>query len=131
MPASRRIIAAPLALCWLVLIVHASLYPFSGWRSQDMPPWSYLEAPWSPYWTGFDVWLNLLGYLPLGFLFALALARSGHTRLAWLFGLLGPALLSLLLGKSLGLSAPEMLDLGVAAFLHEVMPPAQSPASGT
>lgn len=28
--------------------------------------------------------------------------------------------LSLLLGKSMGLSAPEMLDLGVAAFLHDI-----------
>ena len=114
MPASRRTIAAPLALCWLVLIVHASLYPFSGWRSQDMPPWSYLEAPWSPYWTGFDVWLNLVGYLPLGFLFALALARSGHTRWAWLLGLLGPALLSLLLEglqSYLPQRVPSRLDL--------------------
>ncbi|MEO0002626.1 MAG: hypothetical protein RLZZ22_318 [Pseudomonadota bacterium] len=114
MPASRRTIATPLALCWLVLIVHASLYPFSGWRSQDMPPWAYLEAPWSPYWTGFDVWLNLLGYLPLGFLFALALARSGHGRWAWLLGLLGPALLSLLLEglqSYLPQRVPSRLDL--------------------
>ena len=114
MPASRRTIAAPLALCWLVLIVHASLYPFSGWRSQDMPPWSYLEAPWSPYWTGFDVWLNLVGYLPLGFLFALALARSGHIRWAWWLGLLGPALLSLLLEglqSYLPQRVPSRLDL--------------------
>lgn len=114
MPVSRRTIAAPLALCWLVLIVHASLYPFSGWRSQDMPPWSYLEAPWSPYWTGFDVWLNLLGYLPLGFLFALALARSGRARWALLLGLLGPALLSLLLEglqSYLPQRVPSRLDL--------------------
>lgn len=114
MPAFRRTIATPLALCWLVLIVHASLYPFSGWRSQDMPPWSYLEAPWSPYWTGFDVWLNLLAYLPLGFLFALALARSGHLRWAWLLGLLGPALLSLLLEglqSYLPQRVPSRLDL--------------------
>lgn len=97
MPALRRTLATPLVLCWLALIVHASLYPFSGWRSQDVSPWAYLSAPWSPYWSGFDVWVNVAGYLPLGFLLALASLRSGMSRLAWPIGLLLPALLSLLL----------------------------------
>ena len=113
MAATRRTIAAPLALCWLALIVYASLYPFSGWRSQGVTPWAYLAAPWPRYWTGFDVWTNLLGYVPLGLLFALALARSGHTRLAWLLGLLGPALVSLLLEalqSYLPLRVPSLVD---------------------
>lgn len=114
MPAHRLTLATPLAVCWLVLVVHASLYPFSDWRSQDVPPWAYLEAPWSPYWTGFDVWVNVIGYLPLGFLLALAWLRSGHRWLAWLFGLLAPALLSLLLEglqSYLPQRVPSRLDL--------------------
>lgn len=110
----RLSLATPLALCWLALIVHASLYPFSGWRSQDVPPWAYLSAPWSPYWSGFDVWVNVVGYLPLGFLLALALLRSGRRRLAWLAGLLAPALLSLLmegLQSYLPQRVPSRLDL--------------------
>lgn len=110
----RLSLATPLALCWLALIVHASLYPFSGWRSQDVSPWAYLSAPWSPYWSGFDVWVNVVGYLPLGFLLALALLRSGRRRLAWLAGLLAPALLSLLmegLQSYLPQRVPSRLDL--------------------
>ncbi len=114
MLALRRTIATPLALCWLALIVHASLYPFEGWRSQNVPPWAYLSAPWSPYWSGFDVGINLICYIPLGFLFALALARSGYPRLAWWVGLLAPALLSLLfegLQSYLPQRVPSKLDL--------------------
>lgn len=110
----RRTIALPLALCWLVLVVHASLYPFVGWRSQDMVPWAYLTAPWSPYWTGFDVGINIAGYVPLGFLSVLAAARSGYPRLAWCVGLLGPVLLSAVLEglqSYLPQRVPSKLDL--------------------
>lgn len=117
MPATRRTIAAPLALCWLALIVYASLYPFSGWRSQDMAPWAYLSAPWPRYWTWFDVWTNLVGYVPLGFLFALALARSGRERLAWPVGLLGPALLSVLL-EGLQSYLPQRVSSQLDALLN-------------
>jgi VanZ family protein len=97
MPASRRTIALPLAVCYAALIVYASLYPFSGWRIQGVAPWSYLWAPWPRYWTGFDVVANLLGYLPLGFLLALAMWRSGRAGAAWPVGLGAPLLLSVLL----------------------------------
>jgi VanZ family protein len=114
LPTVRRSLAAPLTLCWLALIVHASLYPFSGWRSQDVPPWAYLAAPWSPYWTVFDVCINVVAYLPFGFLLTLALLRSGRVYLAWLGGLLAPALLSLLLEglqSYLPQRVPSRLDL--------------------
>ena len=54
----------------------------------------------------------MVGYLPLGFLLALALLRSGP--LAWLAGLLAPALLSLLmegLQSYLPQRVPSQLDL--------------------
>ena len=69
--------AWPLALSYTVLILYASLYPFSDWRDQGMVPWFYLTAPLPKYWTWFDVVTNVLGYAPLGFLYALSAMRSG------------------------------------------------------
>ncbi len=72
--------AWPLALSYIVLIVYASLYPFSDWRDQGVAPWSFLIAPWPRYWTGFDVAINILGYMPVGFFLALAACRTGRGR---------------------------------------------------
>ena len=72
--------AWPLAGAYALLVVYASLYPFSGWRNQEIPPWDFLFAGWPRYWTGFDVAANVVGYIPLGFLFALAFMRRGNAR---------------------------------------------------
>jgi VanZ family protein len=74
--------AWPLFLVYSGLIVYASLYPFTDWRDQGMLPWSFLSAPLPKYWTGFDVTVNVLGYVPLGFLLALTALRSGRTSFA-------------------------------------------------
>lgn len=89
--------AWPLFFFYLVLVVYASLYPFTGWRSQGIAPWSFLTAPWPSFLTTFDLVTNFLGYVPLGFLLALAVARSGGGRWAWVLGMLVPALVSLLM----------------------------------
>lgn len=82
--------AWPLALALVCLIVYASLYPFTEWRDQGISPFHFVVAPFPKYWTGFDVLANLVGYAPLGFLLALAGARSGRVRwpvaTAWLAG---------------------------------------------
>ena len=72
--------AWPLALAYASLIVYASLYPFSEWRNQGIVPWAFLSAPWSRYWTWFDVVSNVLGYMPMGFLLTLSALRTGRTR---------------------------------------------------
>lgn len=72
----RQTTAWPLFWIYAVLIVYASLYPFDNWRFQGLWSWTFLMAPWPRYWTGFDVFSNVLGYAPLGFLLALALHRS-------------------------------------------------------
>ena len=88
--------AWPLAAIYAVLIVFASLFPFTGWRAQGLEPWMFLAAPLPPpYWTGFDVTSNLIGYAPLGFLLALALLRTGWTRGAVWWAALAGSLLSL------------------------------------
>jgi VanZ family protein len=85
---ARKTSAWPLAWAYVVLVVYASLYPFGPWRDQGLAPWAYLFAPWSPYWTAFDVVTNWLGYLPLGFLVTLGALRSGEGRWALARGVL-------------------------------------------
>ena len=76
--------AWPLALTYTALIVFASLFPFDGWREQGIDPLVFLLARIPPpYWTGFDVVTNLVGYAPLGFLLVLGLLRSGWRHVLW------------------------------------------------
>jgi VanZ family protein len=72
--------AWPLAGAYALLIVYASLYPFTGWRNQEIPFWEFLYAGWPKYWTGFDLAANVAGYVPLGFLLALSFMRRGQVR---------------------------------------------------
>lgn len=115
--------AWPLALSYAALIVYASLFPFSGWRDQGLAPWSYLSAPWPRWWTGFDLGINVVGYLPLGFLLAVAVLRSrpawrAGTAVAVAVGGLGGAALSFVmeaLQSYLPARIPSNLDLGLNA----------------
>ena len=67
-----------LALAYLLVIIHASLQPYHGWR---MPPdeiLRFLVAPWPRYITFGDIIVNLVAYIPLGFLLSVGCgARSG------------------------------------------------------
>ena len=69
--------ASPVAraalLAYLLLIVYASWFPFSGWRSSGLSPFAFLNLQPQRYWTGFDVMVNVVGYMPLGVLLVLAL----------------------------------------------------------
>lgn len=62
----------------LALVVYASLYPFEGWREESPALSQWLLSPWPRYWTGWDLWVNWLGYLPLGAAWGLAVARRHH-----------------------------------------------------
>ena len=81
--AARKTTALPLALAYAALIVYASLYPFDHWRDQGIAPWAFLSAPWPKYWTGFDLGVNVAGYVPFGFLVATAVLRGGVATGAW------------------------------------------------
>ena len=69
--------ASPVAraalLAYLLLIVYASWYPFSGWRSSGLSPFTFLTQHMPRWWTGFDVMVNIVGYMPFGVLLVLAL----------------------------------------------------------
>lgn len=75
--AQARPRASPVAraalLAYLLLIVYASWFPFSGWRSSGLSPFAFLNLQPQRYWTGFDVMVNIVGYMPLGVLMVLAL----------------------------------------------------------
>ena len=73
---THRSSATALALLYVLLLVYASLYPFSDWRDQGLGLFDFLTAPWPRYWSQFDTAANWAGYMPLGFLATLALLRT-------------------------------------------------------
>ena len=56
----------------LLLIIFASLHPFSGWHDRGLPAFAFLTASFNRPVPTFDVVVNVLGYMPLGFLAVLA-----------------------------------------------------------
>lgn len=97
-PSDHRSSATPLALAYAALVLYAALYPFGGWR---WPPGQSLAdlalLPWPPWIDALDLWLNGIGYLPLGLLATIAARRSGAGPVATLaLGVLAPSLLSYL-----------------------------------
>lgn len=86
-------LAAPLAWVYAAVLLYASLYPFTDWR---WPPGqtvaTLLALPWPPWRDPFDLWANLLGYLPLGLLAMLALQRPERPTLATAAAVVGGCL---------------------------------------
>lgn len=72
------LIAGLLYACGIALI---TLSPFSEWRFIPESPWEFLFTAWPRYWTGFDLLVNLLAYVPLGLLVGRAISYRlrGHT----------------------------------------------------
>jgi VanZ family protein len=60
-------LARILAVAYTALVVYASLHPFSGWQDSGLPLFAFLSAGWPRYYTGFDLVVNVLAYVPLGF----------------------------------------------------------------
>ncbi len=77
-------LAFPLALVYCGLVAYASLYPFTGWKFLGVMPWTFASAALPKYWGGFDVAINVLGYIPLGFLIAIACRSAGRPYPTWL-----------------------------------------------
>jgi VanZ family protein len=113
----RQTAAWPLVWVYALLIVYASLYPFDGWRVQGIAPWVFLTAPLPRYWTVFDVGSNVAGYVPFGFLMALAVHRTRHRLPAIALTTLTAAGLSLLL-ESMQMFLPVRVPSNVDAALN-------------
>jgi len=79
-PSARRgpSLAGTAALAYSLVIVYASLQPFSGWRAIPAEFGIFLFEAWPRWITVEDVLFNFAAYVPLGFLLALAIrARWG------------------------------------------------------
>lgn len=94
-------LARTLALAYGLLIAYASVHPLAEWRDSGAPLTAFLAAAWPRYYSAFDIWLNIAGYLPLGFLATAALSpRLGPRGAALLATLLG-------IGLSFGLETAQ------------------------
>lgn len=71
----HRSTAWPLAWVALALVVYASLHPWFGWHWPVWAPMNWV-LPSNKWETRSDMISNLLGYLPLGFLWCLAFLGS-------------------------------------------------------
>jgi VanZ family protein len=56
------------ALLYAVGLALITLSPLTEWHFVPEAPWGFLSQPWPKYWTGFDVLVNVLAYIPLGLL---------------------------------------------------------------
>lgn len=70
------------ASLYACVVIHLSLFPYSDWRNIGIGPFEFLVGPWIPVhqkvlWA--DVFINMAGYIPLGFLMLLGLNRQPRT----------------------------------------------------
>jgi len=79
---------------YALLVVYASVYPLEGWHDHGLSPFAYLSSPWPRSVMTLDVVLNILGYLPYGFLCVLALHPRVRGLAAFAVALGSAALLS-------------------------------------
>jgi VanZ family protein len=93
--------ASPVAraalLAYVLLIVYASWFPFSGWRNSGLPPLTFLHFAMPQYWTVFDAAINVVGYIPLGILITFSL----YPRLKGALAVLAASMLGILLSGTM------------------------------
>lgn len=112
-------LARYLALAYALLVIYASLHPFTGWTDPAAPLFAYLGARWPRYYTAFDLAINVLAYLPLGFLLVPALDPRRHSWPTACLAVLAAALLSgamETLQNFLPSRVPSNVDLGTNAL---------------
>lgn len=90
-------VARAALLAYLLLIIYASWFPFSGWRGAGLSPLTFLTLAMPQYWTMFDVVVNIIGYIPLGMLLVPAL----HPFLRGFWAWLGAAILGVLVSGAM------------------------------
>ncbi|HEY6095760.1 MAG TPA: VanZ family protein [Gallionellaceae bacterium] len=72
-PSHRTHLRRYLAGGYALFIVYASLAPFTGWQEQGVSLLEVMTAPLAQTFTWFDFVINLLAYLPFGFLLQMLL----------------------------------------------------------
>jgi VanZ family protein len=99
------------------LTVYASLYPMEGWRDPGVSPFAYLTAPWPRHITRFDIAVNILGYVPYGFLAAAALQPRLRGAAAF-FAATGSALVLTLIREALQSYLPARIASNLDAMCN-------------
>jgi VanZ family protein len=94
-PKSR--LALCLALGYTLLILYASLSPFSGWRDPGQSALHFLAEPWPQYVGAFDIVINVLAYVPFAFLVTASLLPGHRPVVAAIAGVVAGFALSLTL----------------------------------
>lgn len=94
MEAPKSRLSLYLGLGYTLLVLYASLTPFSGWRDPGVEVLSFVLQPPPRYVLPFDVAVNILAYVPLGLLAALAVHARAHPFLVALVGTMAGAGLS-------------------------------------
>lgn len=87
-------LARTLAWAYALLVVYASLHPFTGWHDSGAPLFDFITARWPRYWTRWDLGMNVACYVPLGFLVTASLLARFKPGRAVLMASLAAALLS-------------------------------------
>ncbi len=86
MAAQKSRLALYLTLGYTLLVLYASLTPFAGWRDPGQSALAWVSAPWPRYLSAFDLIVNVLAYVPLGFCAALIVVPGARP---WVAALLG------------------------------------------
>ncbi len=116
-----------LAVGYTLLVAYASLYPFRTWRGPTDGALRFLFAPWPRYYTFFDLLVNVVAYVPLGLLFALAALPYLAPRWAALAAILAGTALSLAVEVAQGFipervsSNLDLLSNGLGAMLGALL----------
>ena len=71
-PLQAMPLARAISLSYALLIIYVSLNPFDFDLQNGIPVWAWLDAPLPRFITLFDVSVNILAYIPLGFLIVFA-----------------------------------------------------------
>jgi VanZ family protein len=103
------------AAAYTLLVVYASLHPFSGWRDSGVRPFDFIDGEWPRYFTVFDLIANATAYIPLGFLWVPALQLRLSRHVSAVIAILMAVLLSLsleTLQNYLPSRVPSNVDLG-------------------
>jgi VanZ family protein len=79
---------------YMLLIVYASLSPFSGWQIPSAGFFDILAAPLGHRYSRFDLVINLFAYMPFGLLLSLTLRPKVGTAKGIILAALGGFLLS-------------------------------------
>jgi len=82
------------SLVYILLIIYASIFPFNFNFGVGSAALDWIDAPIPRYITSFDVFTNILGYLPLGFLTVFAVYPRLKAYKALVFALLLGGILS-------------------------------------